>query len=66
MQYLQNIQTSILKAMVSAHAAYYGRVLTGDETADCIESINLLKLEIEARKKYIPVLHLSARLKITS
>jgi hypothetical protein len=51
MQNLKKIETSVLLTMITAHAAYYGRALTADETRDCNITISQIQKEIESRKE---------------
>ncbi|MEO7923825.1 MAG: hypothetical protein ABIR30_09115 [Chitinophagaceae bacterium] len=47
----KKIETSVLLTMVAAHEAYYGRLLTGDETSACRITISQIQKEIASRKE---------------
>ncbi len=55
MKSIKKLDTEVLKTMVSAHSAYYGRALTQEELDDCKRTISLLQAEIENRKNALDV-----------
>jgi hypothetical protein len=48
-QDLKKLETAVIRTMITAHAAYYGRALTESETADSKATIRQLLEEITSR-----------------
>jgi hypothetical protein len=48
---LQKLETPLLKRILNAYSADYGRVLTSDERIDREKAIAMIQVEILSRKK---------------
>ena len=46
----REMKTEVLRNILAAYTASYGRVLTEEESVECRETIKLITLELEHRK----------------
>lgn len=46
----KDVKTGVLRSIMAAYTASYGRELTEEEKTECQKTIQLIKMELDARK----------------
>ena len=51
MRPFENLKTEVIRNILSAYTASYGRFMTAEESNECQKTIELINMELEFRKE---------------